>query len=113
MDAREGSREPDRAPELQQGLRTSDGGVMPRLLEALRRLSLHEKFPLWMYRIQNMLWVWLGLAGMLACFQFFLDPSSIAETSLGKQLSGPVDDAWNLCFGIGGFVIAAGVWRSE
>jgi hypothetical protein len=64
----------------------------------------------WLYRALNGVWVFLGFAAVLATVQFYADPASVATSSIGRSLSGPLDDLWNVFWAIGGLLIAAGVW---
>lgn len=64
----------------------------------------------WLYRALNGVWIFLGFAAVLAAAQFYLDPASIATSSIGRSLSGPIDDLWNVFWAIGGLLIATGIW---
>lgn len=63
------------------------------------------------YRAQNAIWLWLGLAAQLALVAWILDPAAEArDSAIGRQLSGPLDDAWHVLLGVGGVFISYGIW---
>jgi hypothetical protein len=64
----------------------------------------------WLYRALNGVWIFVGFAAVLATVQFYVDPASIGRSSVGRSLSGPLDDLWNVSWAIGGLLIAGGVW---
>lgn len=62
-----------------------------------------------LYRLANAIWVALGVAAILSTFSWFLDPDAAARTALGKNLSGPLDEGWQILWGIGGMALTIGV----
>lgn len=58
---------------------------------------------------RDLIWVFLGLAAVMSCVQFFVDPQSVERSSLGRNLSGSIDDIWNIAWGLGGALIIYGV----
>lgn len=61
----------------------------------------------YLYRSQNLIWVWLGLAAMLSASVYFARPH------LGPVLTSNyaiLDDTRELLFAFGGLFIASGVW---
>lgn len=60
---------------------------------------------------RDMIWIFLGLAGVLAAAQFFLDPGTTERSSIGRNLDGPVDDLWYSFWAMGGLTIMYGIIR--
>lgn len=79
--------------------------------------TLNKKRALKLYRAQNGIWLWIGVACIASALQFWLSPEQVAKTAIGRRLEGGIDDAWNLGVMIGGLMIIYGVWtyrpRSE
>lgn len=72
--------------------------------------SLNHKRALKLYRAQNGIWLWIGVACIVSALQFWLSPEQVGKTAIGRRLEGGVDDAWNLGVMIGGVMIIWGVW---
>jgi hypothetical protein len=51
----------------------------------------------------------LGVACAISGARFFLAPTALERTSVGRALPGLWDEAWSACFLIGGILIMAGV----
>jgi hypothetical protein len=69
--------------------------------------AANEKQALYLYRSQNLIWIWLGVASVLAAVSYFSRPT------LGVVLvssSVVLDISRELLFAIGGIMITAGVW---
>jgi hypothetical protein len=66
---------------------------------------------------ENAIWIFLGVASILACIQFFVDPTYALQSSIGRALAGPLDDAWNVMWAVGGAFLMTGIftasWRTE
>lgn len=72
-------------------------------------LDLDPKVARRVYVMQNVVWVWLGLVGIVSCVQFFVDPSAIKMTAIGHKLSNGLDVGWSVGYGVGGTFIALGI----
>jgi hypothetical protein len=66
-----------------------------------------------LYRSQNAIWLWLGVATVLGGVAYFIDPSTADASAVGQLLDGPVKTFYYALLGIGGAVIFYGVWRVE
>jgi hypothetical protein len=66
-----------------------------------------------LYRSQNAIWLWLGVATVLGAIAFFVDPATADESAVGRLLDGTIQTLYYVMLGIGGGVIFYGVWRVE
>lgn len=64
-----------------------------------------------MYRAQNAPTLWLGLAGVLAFVAFLFDPATAESGQAGKLLAGPLEFVYHSFLGVGGALVAWGVWK--
>jgi hypothetical protein len=51
------------------------------------------------------------VACISSCVQFYTDPAAVRRTAIGKNLSGSIDDLWNMAYGAAGLFILYGVLR--
>jgi hypothetical protein len=58
---------------------------------------------------RDLIWYWLGLAGVMSALQFYLNPEAVEHTAIGRQLTGVIDDLWNISYGLGGLLILIGL----
>lgn len=65
------------------------------------------------YRSQNAIWIWLGIAAFVGAIAFFLDPATADDSSAGRLLSGGIEQFYYGMLGVGGVVISYGVWRLD
>lgn len=65
------------------------------------------------HRLAHGGWAVIGIIVAFGGATFFMDPSSVSNSAIGHQLSGPVDDLWNLAWLIGGVLIAYGCLRPD
>ena len=64
-----------------------------------------------LYRAQNAIWLWLGLAAVLSLIGWTIDPAEEAQRSaIGRELRSGLDDLWHILLGVGGAVVYYGVW---
>jgi hypothetical protein len=78
-----------------------------------RAIETAERRAVRLYRAQNSIWLWLGLACIAAFVSYYVDPSTVAKSAIGRSLSGPVDEIWNGGFLISGLLIIVGVWTTR
>lgn len=70
-----------------------------------------HKRALKLYRVQNSLWMLLAIASVITFAHWLSDPVGAATAgALGRELSSPLDDLWNISFGLGGVLIIHGIW---
>lgn len=55
----------------------------------------------------------LAMLMIAAGLTFFLDPESLQQTAVGHTVTGWLDDAWSMCYLIGGILICAGLLTSR
>lgn len=63
------------------------------------------------YRFRESIVAVMGFFGALGGLAFFLDPSSVDESAIGRNLSGPWDELWSAAWLVGGTMIMFGVLR--
>lgn len=63
-----------------------------------------------MYRHQNSLWIWVGVAAALSFIGFLLDPKEAERSAADQALDAPLDLVYHVALLIGGVVILRGVW---
>lgn len=64
-----------------------------------------------LYRAQNAIWLWLGLAAIVSLAGWLIAPEDEATRSaIGRQLSSGLDDLWHYFLGFGGAAVTFGVW---
>lgn len=63
------------------------------------------------YRLRESIVAVMGFFGALGGLSFFVDPSSVDQSAIGHNLTGPWDELWSAAWLIGGLLVMAGVLR--
>ena len=64
------------------------------------------------YLLANVFELFVAVLAALASLTFFLDPSQLADSAVGRALP-PFDYAWNVGYGLGALLVAAGLWKID
>lgn len=71
----------------------------------------------WLYEhrhvLNNLVWVWLGLACIASALTFFFDPATALAASPLHQFLRPWDAIWQVLFAISGVGIIAGLFTEK
>lgn len=66
-----------------------------------------------LYRSQNSIWLWLGVAAVLGSVAYFIDSASAENSAAGRLLSGWIEVVYYTMLGLGGGIIFLGVWKLD